>query len=263
MLPKLAGLAAKKLGAGALKKIGGRLVGRVGNQLLRRAGPRLIRRVTPQLTRGVANITRTLFRTPATRPLLHAVPRIARGTVARLAAQVARGRRITPQLAVRTLAQQTARTLGNPRVLAGSYRRSRAWDRRYHQRTRRVLGRPAGATVRAAPQGIGAARRGGGLPINPAMLATGATGGMAAPGMMPMGGPAGGIGPGVPGVGAAAPNGVCRCSCQPAANGMPSMAMAQPSMAMAQPAMAAPMMAGPMSAMAMPQAGPTCPACGR
>lgn len=150
VLPKLAGLAAKKLGGAALKKIGGKVIGRVGGQLLRRVAPRLIRRVTPQLTRGLANVTRTLFRNRSTRPLLHAVPRIARTTVARLGSQVASGRRITPQMAARTLAQQTARVLSNPRVLAQTYRQSLAGDRRYHRRARRVLGRPVGAPVRAA-----------------------------------------------------------------------------------------------------------------
>ena len=149
VLPKLAGMAAKKLGGAAIKKVGGRLIGRVGGQLLRRVAPRLIRRVTPQLTRGLANVTRTLYRNRSTRPLLHAVPRIARTTVARLGGQLASGRRITPQTAVRTLAQQTARVLSNPRVLAQTYRRSLALDRRYHKRTRRVLGQPTGAAARA------------------------------------------------------------------------------------------------------------------
>ena len=150
VLPKLAGMAAKKLGGAAIKRIGGKLIGRAGGQLLRRVAPRLIRRVTPQLTRGLANVTRTLYRNPSTRPLLHAVPRIARTTVARLGGQVASGRRITPQTAARTLAQQTARILSNPRVLAQTYQRSLALDRRYHARTRRALGQPAGAPVRAA-----------------------------------------------------------------------------------------------------------------
>jgi hypothetical protein len=156
VLPKLAGLAAKKLGGLAVKKIGGRLIGRAGGQLLRRVAPRLIRRVTPQLTRGVANVTRTLYRNHSTRPLLHAVPRIARATVSRLGRQIASGRRITPQQAVRTLAQQTARTLGNPRILAQTYRRSLGLDRRYHRRTRRVLGRPVGAQVVRAANDPGA-----------------------------------------------------------------------------------------------------------
>ena len=172
VLPKLAGFAAKKLGGAALKKIGGRLIGRVGGQLLRRVAPRLIRRVTPQLTRGLANVTRTLYRNRSTRPLLHAVPRIARTTVARLGGQVARGRQITPQTATRTLAQQTARILSNPRVLAQTYRRSLALDRRYHNRTRRVLGRPAGPPVRAANDsapmsGDGLAGGQAGFPISP------------------------------------------------------------------------------------------------
>jgi hypothetical protein len=151
VLPKLVGFAAKKLGGLAARKIGGRLISRAGGQLLRRVAPGLIRRVTPQLTRGVANITRTLYRNRATRPLLHAVPRIARTTMSRLGRQIATGRRISPQQAVRTLAQQTARTLSNPRILAQTYRRSLALDRHYHRRTRRVLGRPlGGAPVRAA-----------------------------------------------------------------------------------------------------------------
>ena len=149
VLPKIAGFAARKLGSMAARKIGGQLIRRAGSQLLRRVGPRMIRRVTPQLTRGVANVTRTLYRNPTTRPLIHAVPRIARTTVARLGRQVANGRPITPQGALRTLAQQTARTISNPRALAQTYRRSLALDRRYHQRTRRVLGRPTGAPVRA------------------------------------------------------------------------------------------------------------------
>jgi hypothetical protein len=149
VLPKIAGFAARKLGSMAVRKIGGKLIRRAGSQLLRRVGPRMIRRVTPQLTRGIANVTRTLYRNPTTRPLIHAVPRVARTTVARLGRQIASGRPITPQGALRTLAQQTARTISNPRALAQTYRRSLALDRRYHQSTRRVLGRPTGAPVRA------------------------------------------------------------------------------------------------------------------
>jgi hypothetical protein len=149
VLPKIAGFAARKLGSMAVRKIGGKLIRRAGSQLLRRVGPRMIRRVTPQLTRGIANVTRTLYRNRTTRPLVHAVPRIARTTVARLGRQIASGRRITPQGALRTLAQQTARTISNPRALTQTYRRSLALDRRYHRRTRRILGRPTGPPMRA------------------------------------------------------------------------------------------------------------------
>ncbi len=194
VLPKLAGMAARKLGGMAVRKIGGRLLGRVGGQLLRRVGPRLIRRVAPRLTRGLANVTRTLYRNRSTRPLIHAVPRIARTTVARLGRQIARGRRITPRMAVRTLAQQTARTLSNPRLLTRTYRRSLALDRRYHRRTRRVLGRPYGLPVRAAIPGPGGA---------PATWAGGIPGAAYVPGA-------------TPGVGwPAPPAGACRCACQP------------------------------------------------
>jgi hypothetical protein len=158
------------LGGMAVKKIGGGLIRRAGGQLLRRVAPRLIRRVTPQLTRGLANVTRTLYRNRSTRPLLHAVPRIARGTVSRIGRRIASGRRITPQQAVRILARQTARTLSNPRILGRTYRRSLALDRRYHRRTRRMLGRPTGVqVVRAAnePAVWPGVSTGTGLPASP------------------------------------------------------------------------------------------------
>ena len=162
VLPKLAGMAAKKLGGMAVKRIGGRVIGRVGGQLLRRVAPRMIRRVTPQLTRGVANVTRTLFRNRSTRPLIHAVPRIARSD---------RGPVRPPDRARPTNhAADGGQDLGSadgahaeqPATLAQTYRRSLALDRRYHRRTRRVLGRPAGApvraaTIRAGPAACGAA----------------------------------------------------------------------------------------------------------
>jgi hypothetical protein len=149
LIPLAAKFIAPKLLSFAAKKIGGKFLGKAGSQLIRRAAPRILGRIAPRLTRGVANVARTLFRSPTTRPLLHAVPRIARGTMQTLVRRVARGQPVTPQLAIRTLARQTARTLSSPRSLAQAYRRSLAWDRRYHRHTRRFLGRPSGPMVRA------------------------------------------------------------------------------------------------------------------
>ncbi len=112
--------------------------------------PKILGRVGPNLARGVGNIARTLFRNRSTRPLLHAVPRIARSTVRVLAQRAARSRPITPRIAARTLARQTARTISNPRILTQTYRRSIGLDRRFHRHTRRVLGRPVGPMVRVA-----------------------------------------------------------------------------------------------------------------
>jgi hypothetical protein len=153
LIPLAAKFLAPKLLSFAAKKIGGKFLGRAGSQLIRRAAPRILGRVAPRLTRGVANVARTLFRNPTTRPLLHAVPRIARGTMQTLVRRIAHGRPVTPRFALRTLARQTARTLSSPRSLAQAYRRSLVWDRRYHRRTRRFLGRPSGPMVRATYPG--------------------------------------------------------------------------------------------------------------
>ena len=61
--------------------------------------PKILGKVVPNPTRGVANIARTLFRNRSTRPLLHAIPRIARGTTTHLGRRVARGGRVPPVLA--------------------------------------------------------------------------------------------------------------------------------------------------------------------
>jgi hypothetical protein len=72
-----------------------------------------------------------------------------RRTAATLARRVARGQPVTPRLAARTLAGQTARVLSSPRQCAHAYQRSRALDRRYHAAARqRPRPRPAVAPAR-------------------------------------------------------------------------------------------------------------------
>ena len=91
-----------------------------------------IMRATPQLVRGMSNVGRTLLSNPTTRPLIRTLPTVARNTAASLARQRAAGRRITPQTAVRTLAQQTANVLGSPQRAVSAYQQARALDRRFH-----------------------------------------------------------------------------------------------------------------------------------
>lgn len=110
--------------------------------IAKKVAPKIMKRVTPHLTRGVSQVAKTLFRSPTTRPLLRAVPHIAKRTVANLARVAARGRHISPRNAVRILAKQTARVLSNPRHAVTAFRRSRALDRRYHHAARRYTGRP-------------------------------------------------------------------------------------------------------------------------
>ena len=112
---------------------------------------RAVNGVTPQLTRGVSRITRSLFRNPQTRPLVRTIPSIARRTVANIARQAATGRTVTPQSAVRTLAQQARTVLQNPRHRALAIRRSHSLDRHAH----RISGTPApGVSVPSrAPSG--------------------------------------------------------------------------------------------------------------
>ena len=119
-------------------------------QLAPRVAPAVMR-AAPQLIRGISSVTRNLRRNPATQQLVRTLPTVARNTVGSLARQARQGRRITPRAAVRTLAQQTARTVGNPRQATLAFRRNRALDRRFH----RTAAGPRGAGL-GAPGGMGA-----------------------------------------------------------------------------------------------------------
>jgi hypothetical protein len=119
--------------------------------LAKKVAPRIMSRVVPHLTRGVSQVARTLFRSPATRPLLRAVPNIAKRTIANVARMAARGKPITPRTAVRLLARQTAQTLSSPRQAVMAFRRSRALDHRYHRAARRLIGHRAGAPPPTTP----------------------------------------------------------------------------------------------------------------
>jgi hypothetical protein len=130
---------------GALIPMAARIIPRVAPAIMRAA---------PALVRGVSQVGRSLLRTPAPRPLVRAVPTIVRRTAANLAGQVAQGRPITAQGAVRTLARQTQRTLSNPRAVMQAVQRNKKADRRFHQtqraqRNRPIQRRPAAATAAA------------------------------------------------------------------------------------------------------------------
>jgi hypothetical protein len=101
-------------------------------RIVPRAAPALIR-ATPGLVCGISGVVHGLRRSPATRPLVRVVPAIVRRTALSVAQQASRGAPVTPQTAVRTLAQQTLRMLGSPQQSAGAFRRSRVLDRHFHR----------------------------------------------------------------------------------------------------------------------------------
>jgi hypothetical protein len=104
----------------------------LASAILPRIAP-LVARAMPGLARGVMSVTRTLRSNPATRQLVRTVPTIVQRTTANIAQQSAQGRPVTPQTAVRALAQQTARVLGSPQQSVQAYRQARALDRQYHR----------------------------------------------------------------------------------------------------------------------------------
>jgi len=85
----------------------------LATRAVRTAAPAL-QRVAPALARATGRLTGALRRSPATRPLIPTVPTILRRTSATLARQAAQGAPVTPRTAVRTMANQTYKVIGNP-----------------------------------------------------------------------------------------------------------------------------------------------------
>ncbi|HVI08337.1 MAG TPA: hypothetical protein VND65_08595 [Candidatus Binatia bacterium] len=103
---------------------------------------RAVHKATPHLTKAVAKVAKVLHRNPQTRHLLRAVPGIARRAVGQIARQAARGARVSPRVAVRTLARQARRVLGSPRLRAHALRRHNNLERRFHYRWGRGAAHP-------------------------------------------------------------------------------------------------------------------------
>jgi hypothetical protein len=97
----------------------------------------------------VSNITRSLFRNRRSRPLVRAVPTIARRTMSAIARQTAAGRPVSPQMAQRVLARQAATVLGNPQQVQATLRRANALDRCYHRISGSQMPPPLAAQIRA------------------------------------------------------------------------------------------------------------------
>jgi len=82
--------------------------------------PLAVRRVSPVLVRRSARLAQLLRRSPHTRPLLKTLPSIQKRTAAALAVKASKGKPITPRTAVRTMAKQTMRVMGNPQRTAAA-----------------------------------------------------------------------------------------------------------------------------------------------
>lgn len=121
------------------------IVARAVAPAAKRALPRIAKaltRATPKLTKGIGHVAKALHRNPQTRHLLRVVPGIARRTVGTLAHRAARGAKIAPATAVRTLARQARHVLGSPQHRHQALRRHQFLERKFHRRHGRGVARP-------------------------------------------------------------------------------------------------------------------------
>lgn len=110
--------------------------------LASKVAPKLISTVmksAPQMNKAIKGLTKTLYRKPGGKQLIRTVPTIARRTAMSMAKQIAQGRPVTPQTAVRTFAGQANKVLSNPKQTVQALARSR-------KLTPRMQGCAGGAT---------------------------------------------------------------------------------------------------------------------
>jgi hypothetical protein len=122
-------------------------------QLRPEAAPVLMR-AAPGLVSGVSGLVQGLRRNPATQPFVRVVPAIVRRTAAGVAQQAVRGTPVTPEAALRMLAQQTLRLLGSPQQSARAFRRSRALDGLFHRSHRSQRESGCNCPACAAPEPV-------------------------------------------------------------------------------------------------------------
>jgi len=91
-----------------------------------------VMKVAPKVMKGVEGAAKSLRANPITQPLVQALPNVVRQTTADIARQVAQGKPISAQGAVRALARNTAKVLSNPRKVVSAVNTSKTADRRVH-----------------------------------------------------------------------------------------------------------------------------------
>ncbi|HBB35390.1 MAG TPA: hypothetical protein DDZ80_00990 [Cyanobacteria bacterium UBA8803] len=102
---------------GALLPLAARMVPQANLTLIRNS---------PDLVRGLTVVNRILRSSPATRSLVRTIPAIVRRTAGSINQQLAEGRKVTPQTAVRSLEHQAYKLLSNPQQLRHALHRSDA-----------------------------------------------------------------------------------------------------------------------------------------
>ncbi|HEX9985980.1 MAG TPA: hypothetical protein VGF69_22150 [Thermoanaerobaculia bacterium] len=102
-----------------------------------------VMKAAPKVIKGVQGVARTLRNDPVSRPLIQALPNVVRQTTADIARQVAQGKPVTAQTAVRALARNTAKVLSDPRKVVQAVSAAKKADQRVH----RSLASPAAAAM--------------------------------------------------------------------------------------------------------------------
>lgn len=99
---------------------------------LKAVAPKLAGVAGKVLSKGVGGMVKSLFGNRKTRGMVRALPGVVRQAASQLGRRAAAGQPVNPQMVAGTLARTAQRTLGDPRRLMSTLRRSRALDRNVH-----------------------------------------------------------------------------------------------------------------------------------
>jgi hypothetical protein len=92
-----------------------------------------VAKVAPKVMKSVQGAAKVLRANPVTKPLIQSMPRVVQQTTADIMRNVAQGKPVTAQTAVRSFAKNTANVLGNPQTAVSTIRRAKGIDQRMHK----------------------------------------------------------------------------------------------------------------------------------
>jgi hypothetical protein len=92
-----------------------------------------VAKVAPKLMKSVQGAAKVLRNNPVTKPLVQSMPRVVQQTTADIMRNIAQGKPVTAQTAVRSFAKNTANVLGNPATALNAMKRAQGIDQRVHK----------------------------------------------------------------------------------------------------------------------------------
>lgn len=108
------------------------LAGAAVSQVLANA-PKKVKKQAPTITKAMTRVVKALRKTPQGKKIVRVIPEITKKTAATLAMKAKKGKPVTKATAIRTVAKQTKKVLGNPKRAAAAIAKNKAKQKQFNK----------------------------------------------------------------------------------------------------------------------------------